>query len=102
MKAVTIHLDESILKIIEERRGLKQRTVYIRDLINSHCLKGESEEFPGESEKFPGESEKFSTALKRDLQNCEARRVDLQAHIKSWNSSSGSLLWQRSYIIPRA
>lgn len=94
MKAVTIHLDESVLKIIEERRGSKQRTVYIRELINSHILKGESEEFSGESEKFSGDSHGTLmelSALKKDLQNCETRRADLQAHIRSLENQLGFL-----------
>lgn len=94
MKGITIHLDESILKIIEQRRGLKQRTVYIRDVINSHCLKGESVEFSGDSEKFSGDSQETLmelSNLKNDLQNSEARRTDLQAHIKALEQQLGFL-----------
>jgi seryl-tRNA synthetase len=87
MKAITIHLDESIVKIIEQRRGLKQRTVYIRDLINSHCLKVESAEFSGD----PQETLMELSHLKNELENRNTRISDLQAHIKNLEQQIGFL-----------
>jgi hypothetical protein len=57
MKAVTIRLDENVLTIIEERRGLKPRADFIRDIIDSHFIKTDSEEIAGDSQAHLNKSQ---------------------------------------------
>ncbi len=94
MKAVTIRLNENVLDIIEERRGVKPRADFIRDVIDSYFLKSESVGIAGESQEILNEI----TNLKKDLQHSEIRVSDLLMQIESQKNQIKTLEQQLGFI----
>ncbi len=78
MRIVTIRFDEDVFSVIEQRRGIKSRADFIRELVDAHLLKGESESIHEDSQAHLNEI----TSLKKELQHNEIRISDLLNQIE--------------------
>ncbi len=94
MKVVTIRFDENVFAIIEERRGLKPRADFIREIVDAHFLKGESERIPEDAEAHLNEI----SSLKKELQYSEIRISDLLSQIESQKSQTKVLEQQLGFL----
>lgn len=87
MKALTIRIEENVLAIIEERRGLKPRADFVREIIDTYFLKSESNELAGDSQATLNEV----ANLKKEVQYSETRISDLINQIKVMEQQIGFL-----------
>lgn len=94
MKAVTIRLDDNVLTTIEEHRGLRPRADFIRDIIDSHFLKSDSQECAVDAQAHLNEI----TNLKKDLQHSEIRISDLLIQIDSQKDQVKTLEQQLGFL----
>ena len=94
MKAVTIRLDENVINIIEEHRGLKPRADFIRDIIDSHFLKNDSQESAGDSQAHLNEI----ASLKKEVEHSEIRISDLCNQIDSQKNQTKTLEQQLGFL----
>ncbi len=94
MKIVTIRFDEDVFSVIEQRRGIKSRADFIREIVDAHLLKGESDRIHEDSQALLNEI----SSLKKEMQHSEIRISDLLNQIESQKNQTKVIEQQLGFL----